>query len=195
MILYSGAGVVIVGALLGSAAAGAFAFVDRILVAARGLFVPVYSSAFPVLCRYSGSEPEKEPKLRRILLLLLLVTGFALSCALLALAGDLALLFGGREFANIEIFLRLVWLVPLLSVSSSLFGMLSLVVFGFVKQFSQVRILGSLLGVVCLYVGTVLAGLKGVFVAVLIVETLSAAGFIAALIIKKSLLRAIGRQR
>jgi hypothetical protein len=73
--------------------------------------------------------------------------------------------------------------------------MLSLVVFGFVKQFSQVRILGSLLGVVCLYVGTVLAGLKGVFVAVLIVETLSAAGFIAALIIKKSLLRAIGRQR
>jgi len=192
MILYSGAGVVIVGALLGSAAAGAFAFVERILVAARGLFVPIYSSAFPVLCRYSASEPEKAPKLRRILLLLLLVTGFALSCALLVLAGDLALLFGGREFANIEIFLRWVWLVPLLSVCSSLFGTLSLVVFGFFTQFSQVRILGSLLGVVCLYVGTVVAGLEGVFTAVLIAETLSTVGFIAALIVKKSFLRAIG---
>ena len=73
--------------------------------------------------------------------------------------------------------------------------MLSLIVFGFVTQFSRVRIFGSLLGVACLYFGTVLAGLKGVFVAVLIVETLSTAGFIAAVIIKKSFLRAIGRQR
>lgn len=192
MSLYSGAGVIIVGALLGSAAAGAFAFVDRILVAARGLFVPIYSSAFPVLCRYSVNEPEKAQKLRRILLLLLLVTGFALSCALLVLANDLALLFGGREFANIETFLRLVWLVPLLSACASLFGTLSLVVFGFFAQFNQVRILGSLLGVVCLYVGTALAGLEGAFIAVLIVETLTLAGFTAALAIKKSFLRAIG---
>ncbi|MBN9090504.1 MAG: oligosaccharide flippase family protein [Reyranella sp.] len=192
MILYSGAGAVIVGALSGSASAGAFAFVDRILQAARGLFVPVYNSAFPVLCRYSADEPEKELKLRRILLLLLLVTGVALSCALFALAGDLALLFGGREFANIETLLRLVWLVPLLSVCSSFFGLSSLVVFGFFTQFSQVRIVGSLLGVACLYAGTVLAGLDGVFVAVSLVEAISAIGFIAALIGKKSFLRAIG---
>lgn len=192
MILYSGAGAIIVGALLGSAAAGAFAFVDRILQAVRGLFVPVYNSAFPVLCRYFVNEPENESKLRRLLLLLLLVAGFALSCALFVFAGDLALLFGGKEFANIETLLRLVWPVPLLSVCSSFFGLSSLVVFGFVMQFSRVRILGSLVGVACLYAGTVLAGLKGVFVAVLIVETLATAGFIAALIIEKSFLRAIG---
>ncbi|MEK9284916.1 oligosaccharide flippase family protein [Bradyrhizobium sp. ISRA432] len=192
VVLYSGAGAVIVGALLGSAAAGAFAFVDRILVAARSLFVPVYNSAFPVLCRYSANEPEKVPKLRRTLLLLLLVTGCALSCTFLALAGYLVLFFGGREFANSEIYLRLLWLIPLLSVCSFFLGMLSLVVFGFVTQFSRVRILGSVLGVACLYVGTVLAGIKGAFMAVLIVETLTALGFVAVLVIEKSFLRAIG---
>ena len=118
--LYTTANVLIVGYILGPAAAGPFALADRLRQAIGGVLGPITNAIYPFICRISGRDPSsEETRTKRLFFVIIVVSSGLISIGLLIFAPFVVHLVGGEAFRQATPVLRLMAPLPfVISLSS-----------------------------------------------------------------------------
>lgn len=145
--LYTNTNVFLVGILAGNLQAGYFSAAEKLIRAMQGLLGPVTQALFPYMSSLAAHSRAAALRFTRQSLLWIGSVSLASSLVLFALARPIALLcFGLKGIDSVPI-IRWVALLPFLTAMSNVLGTLTMVTFGFDKQFSRILILAGLFNV------------------------------------------------
>lgn len=145
--LYTNTNVFLVGILAGNVQAGYFSAAEKLIRAMQGLLVPVTQAIFPYMSSLAARSRAIAIRFLRQSLLWIGSPTLALSLVLFALARPMALLcFGAKAIDSVPI-IRLIALLPFLTATSNVLGTLTMVTFGFDKQFSKILVFAGLFNV------------------------------------------------
>jgi PST family polysaccharide transporter len=169
--LYTTANVLIVGYILGPAAAGPFALADRLRQAIGGVLGPITNAIYPFICRISERDPSsEETRTKRLFFVIIVVSSGLISIGLLIFAPFVVHLVGGEAFRQATPVLRLMAPLPFVISLSNIFGIQTMIPLRMDRQLTFVVTAAACLGVASMFLLTSLFGLEGAGLTVLLVE-------------------------
>ena len=169
--LYTTANVLIVGLVLGPAAAGPFALADRLRQAVGGILGPITSAIYPFVCRISGRDASaEETRTKRMFFLIIVVSSGMMSVCLLIFAASIVRIVGGEAFSQAVPVLRLMAPLPFIISLSNIFGIQTMIPMRMDRHLTFVVTTAACLGVASMFVLSSLLGLEGAGLTVLLVE-------------------------
>ena len=138
--LYTNTNVVLVGLLGGVTQAGYFSAAEKIIRAAQGLLTPLTQVLFPHVNTLVRQSRERAVRFIRKSLLTIALPTFVGSLLILVSAPLLARLAFGYANSSTNNTLRWISFIPFLVAVSNIFGIQTMVVFGYEKAFSRILI-------------------------------------------------------
>jgi PST family polysaccharide transporter len=169
--LYTTANVLIVGFVLGPAAAGPFALADRLRQAVGNILGPITSAIYPFACRIAGQDTSaEESKTKRLFFCIITGSSGLLSISLFIFSPLIVHFVGGEAFQQAVPVLRLMSPLPLVLTLSNIFGVQTMIPLRMDGHVAAVVSSAAVLGVGTMFVLTRLFGLEGAGLSVLLVE-------------------------
>ncbi|MBE7181382.1 MAG: oligosaccharide flippase family protein [Terriglobus roseus] len=145
--LYTNTNVFLVGEIGGVAQAGYFSAAEKIIRAAQGLLIPLTQVLFPHVNTLVKQSRQVAVRFIRKSLLTVALPTFAGSLAILLSAPLLARLAFGFANGTTNSTLRWISFIPFLVAISNIFGIQTMVVFGYEKAFSRILIVAGVFNV------------------------------------------------
>lgn len=168
--LYTNTNVFLVGMLGGLVEAGYFSAAEKIIRAAQGLLIPVTQVLFPHVNTLVRQSREAAVRFIRRSLLTIALPTFLGSLIILVAAPALAHLAFGFANSSTNQTLRWIAFIPFLVAVSNIFGLQTMVVFGYEKAFSRILIAAGIFNVVLAFALIRPMGAAGAGAAVLCTE-------------------------
>lgn len=168
--LYTTSNTFLLGVLVDNAAVAYFSAADKLVKAGQAALSPVTQAIYPhVSATAARSRDAALAFLRRVLWWLGGGT-LVVSLAVLALSGPVVRVLYGAEFHPSVAVLRWMALIPFVTALSNVFGVQTLLTFGYKREFSRVVFAGGLLNLALLVVLAPRLGARGAAIAVLATE-------------------------
>lgn len=162
----------ILGLIAGNTVVGYYSAADKLIKAVQGLLSPITQSIYP----YISSMAEKSRKLALAFihksLLWLAILAILASLSLFVFAEPIVMLIFGKEFISSIPLVAIMAFLPFIIVLSNVFGVQTMLTFGFKREFSQILIGGSLINLLIIVPLILLFDATGVAISVLVTEIL-----------------------
>jgi O-antigen/teichoic acid export membrane protein len=178
--VFQNSGVLVVGAIAGTSAAGLYALAEKIRKTAQSLLQPVTQALYPRMCHLFGTDPTAARRLLTRVAPMILGTTAVGSVLLFLLAEPLILAFGGRHYLDAVPLLRILAVLPLVASASSIAGLFVLLPNGLTATYNGIILVTT--GVYLVVLAPLLhaASSAGAAIALVIAEVLAALLGIAA---------------
>ena len=145
--LYTTTTVVILGIFTNNTTVGYFSGAERIVAAAKTVFVPVSQAIYPVSSERFATDIRSALVFLKRALLIMGSVMFMISLSLFVFAEAFVLLLLGPEFQGSVVPLRVMALVPFLVCLSNFFGVQIMINLDFKQAFSRILFFAALFGV------------------------------------------------
>jgi len=173
--VFQNSGVLVVGMVAGSGAAGLYGLAEKIRRTAQSLMQPINQALYPRMCHLFRSDPAAaRALLGRVAPPTLLTTAVG-SLLLYLLAVDIVRLFGGSRFDEAAGILRLMAPLPFIAAISGIAGLFVMLPNALNAQYNRVILTGTFIYLVLLWPLIQFMGTDGAAIALLAAEGLIAA--------------------
>lgn len=170
--LYTTSTIIILGFISGPIAVAYFSSANTIRNALQGLFNPINQGIYPRISSLFDGQREKAIDLIRKAVLYLGCLGVFLSMFLLVFSSPLVIYGLGEEYKPAINVLRWMAPIPLFIALSNIFGIQTMLNFGFKKQFSRILLSCGVLNIFIIVPFAIKFGASGAAMSILITEFL-----------------------
>lgn len=168
--LYTVSSIFILGIFTNNTVVGYFAAAEKIILAFKGLLMPVSQTIYPYISKkISISKEEGLRFIRKVTLYITIFTSL-ISVFIFLFAEFLVNLILGLEYQNSILVVKILAIMPFLIGLSNLFGIQTMLNFGRKKEFSKIVIIGSIINLIVSFVLVPLYEEVGTAISILIVE-------------------------
>ena len=174
--LYTTSTTVILGLMTTPEAVGIFSAADKLRQAAQGVLTPISQAIYPRLNALASKSHQEAVKLLKRLLIIQSLLGVAVSTGLFMGAELLVTNLYGDEFKDAIPLLKLMSLLPLIISINNIFGVQTLLVFGFKIEFSRVLLFSGIAHLCALIPLVAVAQQTGASIAILSTELIVTIG-------------------
>ena len=168
--LYTISNTFILGLFASSEIVGYYAAAEKIMKAIQGLLGPVSQSVYPHISKLVSESKDRAMSFIRKLLYIIGGFSFLLSLIIFIFAPLIVhIIFGGKYLHSI-IILRIIAFLPFIIALSNVFGIQTMLNFGYKKAFSNILIIASIINITLSFILVPMFYGIGTSVAVLISE-------------------------
>ncbi|MBP3041627.1 flippase [Bacillaceae bacterium Marseille-Q3522] len=146
--LYTASNTFILGLFTNNTVVGYYASAEKLINAATGLINPISQTIYPHMNKLAIKSKENGMVFIRKIVKLVGAFTFSISIIIFFLAEFLVNLVLGDQYENSVIIVKILSLLPFLIGLSNIFGIQTMLTFGYKKAFSKVLIMTSLLNIV-----------------------------------------------
>ncbi|MFT6918570.1 MAG: PST family polysaccharide transporter [Cognaticolwellia sp.] len=170
--LYTTSVTVVLGIVSGAISVGYFTAADRLIKAVLGVYGPISDAFYPRINAAVADSKEKAVILITKLCKLILSIAMCMSITLFCLSDWIIQLLFGSEFSTSADLLKILAFLPVVISLSNIFGIQTLISFGYKKVFSRILIVTGCLSLLLLIPLTIFFAEYGAAISVLVTEVI-----------------------
>jgi len=150
--LYTASNTVILGLLTNNTIVGYYSPVEKIIKSCQRLINPVIQSIYPYISRLSSESKSDALRFIKKLIKLLGSVYFILSLVIFIFAKQIIYILLGAQYNQSVVVLRILAFIPLIVGLASIFANFFLLGFGYIKEWSRIIIVCSIVSLLFSYV-------------------------------------------
>ncbi|MFV9567099.1 flippase [Thermoanaerobacter mathranii] len=146
--LYTISNTFILGLFTNSTIVGYYSAAEKIIRAVQGLLGPVLQTIYPYVSRLVNQSKEAAIMFIKKITILIGSITFILSLGIFIFANLIVKILFGNQYIESVIILRVMSFLPFIIALSNIFGIQTMLTFGYKKAFSRILILASVMNVI-----------------------------------------------
>jgi len=150
--LYTTSNVFILGFFANDTIVGYYSAAEKIIRAVQVLMGPVSQSIYPYISKLANESKDKALGFIRKITFLIGGTNFLISSLIFIFAPLIVNILFGAQYAQSVIVLRIIAFLPFIIALSDVFGIQTMLTFGFKKAFSNLLIIASFINIILSFI-------------------------------------------
>jgi len=146
--LYTISNTFILGLFTNNTIVGYYSAAEKIIKAIQGLLGPVSQTVYPYVSRLANQSEEVTIMFIKKITILIGSITFILSLGIFIFANLIVKILFGNQYIESVIILRILSFLPFIIALSNIFGIQTMLTFGYKKAFSRILILASIINVI-----------------------------------------------
>lgn len=169
-LFYTSSAAFVLGLFSSNEVVGYFTGADKIRVAVQGLFTPLFQTVYPYVSNLAKHSREKAWNFMKIEACAVSLAGGAIFAILFLFADGIVALVLGEAYANSAAILKIMAIVPALTLLSNVLSVQYLLSMGLQKEYLNVFTVSSTVGLIAVVAFTYTYGATGTASAVVVAE-------------------------
>lgn len=171
--LYTTSNVFILGLLTNNTIVGYFSSAEKLIKAATGLINPLVQTVYPYISKKISESKELSISFLQKIFIYLGLTMLIVSTFIFLSSESIVYTFLGEEYRNSIILLRIMSILPFVLALANVFGILTMINFGYKKQLSRIYIITSCISIITTIILVPLYREVGTAINVVVIESLA----------------------